>query len=69
VSFGKVKWFNPRMGFGFILQDDGSYELFFHYSGIEMDGFVTFDTGQKVEYDVAENAKGRHAINVIPISD
>ena len=66
MSTGTVVWFSPRKGFGFIHQDDGGDDLFVHYSDIKEDGFVTLYKGQKVEYDIGEGEKGKHAINVIP---
>ena len=69
MSTGTVKWFSPREGFGFILQEGSDNDLFIHYSDVRMDGVVILKRGQKVEYEIGENEKGRHAINVIPISN
>ena len=66
MSTGTVKWFNPRKGYGFIVPDDGSEDLFVHHSEIKMDGYATLDEGQKVEYEIGEGQKGPCATNVIP---
>ena len=66
MSTGTVKWFNPRKGYGFIVPDDGSKDLFVHHSEIKMDGYATLDEGQKVEYEIGEGQKGPCATNVIP---
>jgi CspA family cold shock protein len=66
VSTGKVKWFSPRKGFGFIVPDDGGEDLFVHRSEIKMDGYVTLDEGQKVEFEIGQGEKGPCATNVIP---
>ena len=64
---GKVKWFNPKKGFGFITQEDGS-DLFVHFSAISMEGFKTLKSGQEVQYEVGKNAEGKtQASNVSPI--
>ena len=66
MSTGTVKWFNEKKGFGFITPDDGSEDVFVHYSNIGGDGFRTLSEGQKVEYDTGQGRKGPEATNVIP---
>lgn len=61
---GKVKWFNEEKGYGFITPDDGSKDLFVHYSSIQGDGFKTLGENQAVEYDVEQSDKGPRAKNV-----
>ena len=64
---GTVKWFNPKKGFGFITQEDGS-DLFVHFSAISMEGFKTLKTGQEVQYELGANAEGKtQASNVTPL--
>ncbi len=58
---GTVKWFNAEKGFGFIAPDDGSQDLFAHFSAIEGNGFRSLDEGQKVEFDVQQGPKGPQA--------
>jgi cold shock protein len=60
---GKVKWFNEKKGYGFIIQEDGS-DLFVHFSGIAGSGFKTLREGDEVEYDVVDGPKGAQASNV-----
>ena len=67
MSTGTVKWFSPRKGFGFIVPDDGGEELFVHRSEIKMDGYVTLDESQKVDFEIKEGEKGPFATNVIPV--
>ena len=66
MSTGTVKWFDTKKGFGFIAPDDGSDELFVHYSEIKAEGFATLDEGQRVEFEVGQGKKGPCATNVIP---
>ncbi len=66
VDKGKVKWFNERKGFGFIIPDNGGEELFIHHSNIATEGFRTLDDGQEVEYEVGEGKKGPEATNLRP---
>ncbi len=67
MSSGKVKWFNEKKGFGFIVPDDGSEDVFVHHSKIISEGFRTLREGQAVEYDVAQGKKGPEATDVKPL--
>jgi CspA family cold shock protein len=60
---GKVKWFNDRKGFGFILQESGP-DVFVHYTAIKGDGFKTLKEGQVVKYEVKKGPKGIQATDV-----
>lgn len=64
MSQGTVCWFDPKKGFGFVTQDDGSGDIFVHYSNIVSEGFKTLEQGQKVEFELGQNHKGTQAINV-----
>ncbi len=55
---GTVKWFNESKGFGFITPEDGSADVFVHFSTIQGDGFRTLAEGQKVEFEAKEGGKG-----------
>ena len=65
---GTVKWFNDQKGYGFITPEDGSKDLFVHYSGIQSEGFKTLTENQKVEFDMVESDKGPKATNVRPVT-
>jgi cold shock protein len=61
---GTVKWFSAEKGYGFINPDDGSKDLFVHYSGIAGDGFKSLEEGEKVTYEATQGRKGLQAENV-----
>ncbi len=62
---GKVKWFNPDKGYGFIETEEGG-DVFVHFSAIQTEGFKTLDEGQTVEFEVVEGNRGPQAANVVP---
>ncbi len=64
MATGTVKWFNESKGFGFISPEDGSSDVFVHFSAISGSGFRTLAEGQKVSYDVESGPKGPQAANV-----
>jgi CspA family cold shock protein len=59
MAEGKVKWFNPDKGYGFIEREGGD-DLFVHFSEIQGDGFKTLDEGQAVEFEEATGQNGKH---------
>lgn len=61
---GTVKFFNNKKGFGFIVPDDNSEELFVHYSEIQMEGFKILKEGQRVSYTSTKGPKGAQATSV-----
>jgi CspA family cold shock protein len=67
VPTGVVKWFNPDKGYGFISPEDGSPDVFVHYSGITGEGYKNLEADQRVEYEVTEGQKGPQAVNVRPV--
>ena len=60
---GKVKWFDPKKGYGFIVGDDGQ-DVFVHYTSILGAGFRTLNEGQRVAFEVEMGPKGPKAVNV-----
>jgi CspA family cold shock protein len=67
MATGTVKWFNADKGFGFIAPDDGSEDVFAHFSAIATSGYRTLDENQKVEFDVEQGQKGLQATNIRPL--
>ena len=63
---GKVKWFNNAKGYGFIIEDGCSDDLFAHFSSVQMDGYKTLKAGQTVSFEKKPSDKGVHAVNIVP---
>ncbi|OGI68342.1 MAG: cold-shock protein [Candidatus Muproteobacteria bacterium RBG_16_60_9] len=64
---GTVKWFNEEKGFGFISPQDGSADVFVHYSVIQGSGFKKLAEGQSVEFEAEKGPKGVQATVVKPL--
>src|SRR3954462_3228900 len=64
MSTGTVKWFNDAKGFGFITPDDGSKDLFVHFSSIQASGFKTLKENDKVQNEVEHSPKGPRAAKI-----
>ena len=66
MQYGTVKWFNDAKGFGFIAPEDGSADVFVHFSAINAQGFRSLQEGQRVGYEVVQGPKGAQAAGVMP---
>jgi CspA family cold shock protein len=65
MATGTVKWFNAEKGFGFIAPDDGSDDVFAHYSAIvSAGGYRELHEAQKVEFEVTQGPKGLQAADI-----
>lgn len=63
---GKVKWFNNAKGYGFIIEDGCTDDLFAHFSSVQMEGYKTLKAGQPVTFEKKPSDKGVHAVNIVP---
>lgn len=69
MNTGTVKWFNVDKGFGFISNDDGSQDVFVHFSAIVAQGYKSLSEGQRVAFDTEQDPKNSsklRAVNVRP---
>ncbi|MCC0098054.1 cold-shock protein [Streptomyces flavotricini] len=64
MAQGTVKWFNAEKGFGFIAPEDGTPDVFAHFSEIQGTGFKELRENDKVEYDLGQSTKGPQATNI-----
>jgi CspA family cold shock protein len=62
-----LKWFSNDKGYGFITPDEGGKDLFVHHSAIVGEGFKSLAEGAKVQFEVAQGAKGPQATNVASV--
>tara|TARA_R110002072_G_scaffold90500_7_gene202473 strand:- start:22920 stop:23255 length:336 start_codon:yes stop_codon:yes gene_type:complete len=61
---GTVKWFNNAKGYGFIVENGETEDLFAHFSSIQMEGYKTLKAGQTVLFEKQPADKGFHAVNI-----
>jgi CspA family cold shock protein len=63
---GTVKWFNATKGFGFIAPDEGGKDAFVHISEVERSGMGRLAEGQRVNFNIREEARGLKAVDLAP---
>jgi len=68
MTTGKIKWFNPTKGYGFIEQE-GSKDVFLHASALEEAGISTLKEGENIEFEIGENKGKQNAINIKKVYD
>lgn len=66
MTQGKVKWFNPEKGYGFIEREGGD-DLFVHFSEIQMEGFKTLYENQIVDFDITDGQNGKQQASNVRI--
>ena len=64
MSNGKIKWFNPTKGYGFIENDAGGKDVFLHVSALEQAGIDTLEEGEAVSFEIGDNRGRENAINI-----
>jgi CspA family cold shock protein len=64
MAQGKIKWFDPKKGYGFITPDDGSKDAFLHISAVEKAGISQLEVGQAVTYELAEQRGKQSATEI-----
>ena len=66
MQYGTVKWFNDAKGFGFISPEDGSADVFAHFSANNSKRFRSLQEGQRVSYELTQGPKGAQASDITP---
>ena len=67
MSNGKIKWFNPTKGYGFIENDAGGKDIFLHVSALEQSGIDSLEEGEAVSFEIGDNRGRENAINITKI--
>ena len=63
MTTGKIKWFNPTRGYGFI-EHEGNKDVFLHISALEEAGIDKLTEGEDIEFEIGENKGRENAINI-----
>jgi CspA family cold shock protein len=66
MAKGTVKWFNATKGYGFITPDEGDKDAFIHISEVERSGMARLNEGQRVSFQIRQEARGLKAVNIAP---
>ena len=66
-QIGTVKWFNNEKGYGFATPDDGSKDVFVHYSAIQTEGYRSLNEGDRIEFGIEMGDKGPKAVDVTKV--
>jgi len=61
---GKVKWFNPTKGYGFIEREDKEKDIFVHFSAVQNSGLKYLKKGEQLTFEVEYSDKGPSAVNL-----
>jgi len=69
MATGKVKWFNPTKGYGFIEPEGGGKDAFVHISAVERAGLGTLREGQKVQYELVPGRNGKSSAEDLKVLD
>ncbi len=64
IYYGVVKWFSNSKGYGFIEPNNGTKDIFIHWCNVNMEGYKTLKTGDKVRYAIVDGPKGPNAVDV-----
>ena len=67
MATGKVKWFNPKRGYGFIVPEQTGPEVFVHQTAIKGGGYRTLNQGEQVQFELVGSDKGPKAENVLRV--
>ena len=67
MNNGTVKWFNSDKGFGFISNNDGSDDVFVHFSAIQSDGYKSLNEGDKVTFETEQDPKDSRKLRAINV--
>jgi len=67
VATGKVKWYKPSKGFGFVKPSSGGEDIFLHKSTLERIGLTDIKDGQMIRYDLAQNREGKTQADAIEL--
>ena len=63
-KIGKVKWFNPKKGYGFVDQDDDEKDMFLHITALQKANISVLNEGDKISYDVEDENGRQSAVNI-----
>jgi cold shock protein len=69
MSRGTVKWFNPTKGYGFIIPEDGSKDVFVHITAVQRAGLASLSEGQKVQFELTRGQNGKMAATNLVVTD
>jgi len=64
MATGKIKWFNPTKGYGFIVPDEGGADVFLHVSNLGNEDAHSIEEDQSISYEIEDNNGRKSAVNI-----
>lgn len=63
----KVKWYNPEKGYGFLIPEEGTPDIFMHFSTLDGAGCRHVEAGDCIVCDVGRRGEGLQVLRILEV--